>query len=85
MVEVEQCPTEHYNVVYVEDEADGDSADANAAEERGNLLPDGYATASVVLTDAHLKEENWNGTEDEEDEVWDKEGTCFEGQRKHYM
>lgn len=77
MIEVEQCPTEHYNVVNVEDEADGDSANANAAEQRRYLLPNGNATAAVVLTDAHLKEEDRNGAEDEEDEVWYKEGPCL--------
>lgn len=82
VVKVKQSPAEHYNVVNVEDEADGDRANANATEEGGNLLPDGDATTPVVLTDAHLKEEDGNGTEDEENKVWYKKGTCFKYKRK---
>lgn len=72
--EVDEGPGQHYDVVDVEEEADGHGSNANSGKKGTDGPPDGNAPGAEVLPNADLHEEDGQGAKGEEEKVGNEEG-----------
>ena len=71
--EVEECPSDHDDVVDVLEEDHHDGGVAHPLEDGGELAHHGHAALADVLPHRHLEEEQRDAAHDHREEVRDQE------------